>query len=170
MGEFGMPMEQLYMYTLLAAGALTVLCVFFGEVTEFKGTWPIFNPIVILAFFTFGSAIGFLLETATEFNEWSVLVMVVLAAAILDLLLYFVILLPVSSASTIHSEESLPGQLAKVVIPIPGGGCGEVVIETYSGVISKSATGYNNEAIAKDEKVMIVEVSEDIVYVKVCAS
>lgn len=167
MGVIGVPMEQLYMYTLLTAGALTVLCVFFGEVTEFKGIWPIFNPIVILSFVTFGSSIGFLLETATEFSEWSILGMAILAAALLDLLLYFLILLPVSSAATAHSEESLSGQVANVVIPIPVDGHGEVMIETYSGVISKPAAGYNNEAIAEDEKVIIVEVNEGTVYVQV---
>lgn len=170
MGVFGIPMEQLYMYTLLVAGALTVLCVFFGEVTEFKGIWPILNPIVILSFVTFGSAIGFLLETATEFNEWSILGMALLSAALLDLLLYFLILLPVSSAATIHTEELLSGQVANVVIPIPVDGYGEVMFESYSGVISKPAAGYNNEAIAKDEKVIIVEVSEGTVYVQVYAS
>ncbi|MCH4826504.1 MAG: hypothetical protein N2C11_04980 [Planococcus sp. (in: firmicutes)] len=170
MGLFGLPMEQLYMYILLAAGALTVLCVFFGEVAEFKSAWPLFSPIVILAFVTFGSAIGFLMETATEFNEWSVLGISVLAAAFLDLLLYFLILLPVSSATSAYSEESLSGQVADVSVPIPEGGYGEVIIETYSGVISKRAAGYNNEAIDRDEKVIIVEVSEGTFYVQTYTS
>ncbi|EGA91162.1 hypothetical protein GPDM_01345 [Planococcus donghaensis MPA1U2] len=170
MGLFGMPMEQLYMYILLVAGALTVLCVFFGEAVEFKSAWPLFSPIVILAFVTFGSAIGFLLETATAFNEWSVLWISILAAGFLDLLLYFLILLPVSSATSAHSEESLSGQVATVSVPIPKDGYGEVLIETYSGVILRRAAGYNNEAIAQDEKVMIVEVSEGTFYVQIYGS
>ncbi|ANU24409.1 hypothetical protein [Planococcus donghaensis] len=169
MGAFGLPMEQLYMYVLLAAGALTVLCVFFGESADFEHAWPLFNPIVLLAFVTFGSAIGFLLETAAEFTEWSVLGISVLAAGFLDLLLYFLILLPVSTAKNTRSVEPLSGQVAEVSVPIPEDGYGEVLIETYSGVISKQATGYNNEAIDRDEKVLIVEVNEGTLYVQVYA-
>ncbi|AQU78177.1 MULTISPECIES: hypothetical protein [Planococcus] len=168
MEVFGFPMEQLYMYILLAAGALTVLCVFFGEVAEFGEGFPVFNPIVILAFVTMGSAIGFLLETATTFDEWSVLGIAVVAAVLLDLLLYFFILLPLSSAesSIAYSEDSLPGQVANVITPIPVDGYGEVVLETYAGMISKRAAGYDNEAIGQDEKVLIVEVNDGTLYVR----
>ena len=165
---FGLPMEQLYMYILLAAGALTVFYVFFGDIADMGEALPIFNPTVILAFITFGAAIGLLLETATEFNSWSVLGIAAMGSAVLDLLLYFFILLPLSSAesSIAYSEESLPGQVAKVIIPIPVDGYGEVVLETYAGMISKRAAGYDNEAIDQDEKVLIIEVNDGTLYVQ----
>lgn len=165
---FGLPMEQIYMYVLLAAGALTVLYVFFGDIADFGEALPMFNPTVVLAFITFGAAIGFLLETATQFNEWSVLMIAAALAAVLDLLLYFFILLPLSSAesSIAYSEDSLPGQVANVIIPIPVDGYGEVVLETYAGVISKRATGYDNEAIGQDQKVLIIEVNDSTLYVQ----
>ncbi|ANU08970.1 hypothetical protein A1A1_10546 [Planococcus antarcticus DSM 14505] len=165
---FGMQMEQLYMYILLVAGALTVLCVFFGDIVDLRDALPIINPTVILTFITIGSAIGFLLETATEFNEWSVLAISAGFAFVLDLLLYVFILLPLSSVepTIAYSEESLPGKVADVTIPIPVDGYGEVILETYAGVISKRATGFDNEAIGQDEKVLIVEVSGDTLYVQ----
>lgn len=165
---FGLSMEQLYMYILLAAGALTVLYVFFGDIAELGEALPVFNPTVILAFITFGSAIGLLLETATTLNEWTVLGIAAGAAAILDLCLYFFILLPLSTAesSIAYSEDSLPGQVANVIIPIPADGYGEVVLETYAGMISKRATGYDNEAIGQDQKVLIIEVNNGTLYVQ----
>ena len=165
---FSLPMEQVYMYILLAAGALTVLYVFFGDIADPGDALPVFSPTVILAFITFSAAIGFLLEVATEFNEWSVLGIAAMAAVLLDILLYFFILLPLSSAeaSIAYSDESLPGQVAKVILPIPVDGYGEVVLETYAGMISKRATGYDNEAISQDEKVLIIEVNEGTLYVR----
>ena len=165
---FGLSMEQVYMYVLLIAGALTVLYVFFGDVANLEEALPIFNPTVVLTFITFGAATGFLLETATQFNEWSILVIAVAVAVALDLLFYFFILLPLSSAesSIAYSEESLPGQVANVIIPIPVDGYGEVVLETYAGIISKRATGYDNEAIDQDQRVLIIEVNDSTLYVQ----
>lgn len=167
---FGVSMEQLYMYILLAAGALTVLHVFFGGMIDLGDVLPAFNPTVILAFLTFGAAIGFLLETATAFDEWSVLGLAIMGATLLAILLYFFILLPLSSAESaiVHSEELLSGQVANVIVPIPEDGYGEVVLETYEGTISKRATSYDNEAIDRDEKVTIIEISNDTLYVQVC--
>ena len=45
-------------------------------------------------------------------------------------------------------------------MPIPVDGFGEVVIETTSGMISKRATGYDNEAIDYDETVLVVDVKD----------
>ncbi|MDQ0429694.1 hypothetical protein QOZ98_002522 [Planomicrobium stackebrandtii] len=168
MAVFGLPMEQLYMYVLLASGALTVLYVFFGDIADLKGGLPVFNLTVILAFIIFGSAIGFLMETATELSEWAILAISGGAATILTMVLYFLILLPLSAAESLsaYSEEPLPGQMANVIISIPVDGYGEVVLENCAGMISKRATGYNNEAISQDEKVLIVEVNDGTLYVQ----
>lgn len=165
---FGLSMEQLYMYVLLAAGAMTVLYVFFGDIANHGKPLPKLDPAVILTFITFGSAIGFLMETATEFNEWTVLAIAAGVAAVLALLLYYFILLPLSTADSSigYSEDPLPGQTAKVIIPIPVDGYGEVVLENCAGMISKRATGYDNESIGQDAKVWIVEVNNGILYVQ----
>ena len=76
--------------------------------------------------------------------------------------------MPLKSAevSLAYTEESLGGQVGKVIVPIPVDGYGEIVIETVNGIISKRATGFENEAIEYDEQVLIIEAKEGTVYVK----
>lgn len=165
---FGLSMEQLYMYTLIIAGALTVLYVFFGDVADTGDAIPFLNPTVILAFVTLLSASGYLLERASDWSSFAILGVSVVIAVILDILLYFFILLPLSSAeaSIAYTDDSLLGQVARVIIPIPVDGYGEVVIETYAGMISKRAAGFDNEAIAQDRQVLIIEVNDGTLYVR----
>lgn len=166
MNVFGIQVEQLYMYILLGAGALSVLCVFFGEDPEFGEVVSLFHPIVLFSFLTCGSAIGLLLEKATTLHEWLILGIAVLVALLFALVLHYLLLLPLSSASNTRTEDSLSGQVANVIVPIPADGYGEVVVETYAGRISKRATGYTNEAFDEHEKVVVLEVSEGILYVQ----
>ena len=165
---FGLAMEQLYMYTLLIAGALTVLYVFFGDVADGGEAMPFLNPAIVLAFFTLAAATGYLLEIGTGLNGWAILGISIAAAVFLDILLYFFVLLPLSSAeaSIAYTEESLLGQVARVIIPIPMDGYGEVVMETYGGMIAKRAAGYDNEAIGQDEQVLVIDVKDNTLYVR----
>ncbi|CAM5543074.1 Membrane protein YuaF OS=Lysinibacillus sphaericus OX=1421 GN=LS41612_15775 PE=4 SV=1 [Lysinibacillus sphaericus] len=65
---FGYSLEQIYLVVLIFAGLATILFMFFGEVVEGIGDGlPIFNPSVILSFFTFMSAAGFILEKLAFF-------------------------------------------------------------------------------------------------------
>ncbi|MGK7378941.1 hypothetical protein ACSFXN_13990 [Planococcus sp. 1R117A] len=165
---FGLSMEQLYMYTLLFAGALTVLYVFFGDIADAGDGLPFFNPTIILAFITLLAAAGYLLEVTTKLDSLAILGIAAVVALLFDILLYFFILLPLSSAesSIAYTDESLLGQVAKVIIPIPVDGYGEVIIETYGGIISKRATGFDNEAIGQDRQVLIIEVKDGTLYVR----
>lgn len=165
---FGLSMEQLYMYTLIIAGALTVLYVFFGDVADMGDAIPFLNPTVILAFVTLLSASGYLFERASDWSSIAILGVSAVIAVILDILLYFFILLPLSSAeaSIAYTDASLLGQVARVIIPIPVDGYGEVVIETYAGMISKRAAGFDNEAIAQDRQVLVIEVNDGTLYVR----
>lgn len=168
MEVFGLPIEQLYMYILIFSGALTVLYVFFGDVADVGDGVPFLNPAVLLAFFTLLSAGGYLLEAATDWSSPAILLAAAAGAFFLDLLLYFFVLVPLASAesSIAYTDESLAGQVAKVITPIPVDGYGEVVIETYGGIISKRATGYDNEAIEHGKSVLIIEVADGTLYVR----
>lgn len=68
--------------------------------------------------------------------------------------------------SLAYTEESLEGQVGKVIVPIPTNGYGEIVIESVNGIISKRATGFENEPIDYDQQVLIIEAKEGTVYVK----
>lgn len=142
---------------------------FFGEVVEGIGDGlPIFNPSVILSFFTLMSAAGFILEKLSFFpSVWNI-GMAAIIGVILSALFYLFILVPLKSAdvSLAYTEQSLEGQLGKVIVPIPEDGFGEVVIETTSGMIAKRAAGYDNEVIDYDSTVLIVEVKEGTLFVR----
>lgn len=165
---FGVGVEQIYMYGLLIAAGLTLLYVLFGDMADAGEGLPLLNPAVLLAFFTLFFATAFVLEKAGGLNSPSIILISATAAAVLDFLLYFFVLLPLKSAesSIAYTEESLLGQVARVIIPIPVDGYGEVVLETYGGMISKRAAGYDNEPIAQDEQVLIIEIADGTLYVR----
>ncbi|MEG0261310.1 MAG: hypothetical protein RR595_11595 [Lysinibacillus sp.] len=166
---FGYTLEQIYLVVLVLTGLATILYMFFGEMAEGIGEGiPILSPSVILPFITMVSATGFILEKLSFFTSGIHLFIAIIIGAILSTLFYLFILLPLKSAdvSLAYTEESLGGQVGKVIVPIPIDGFGEVVIETTSGVISKRATGYDNEAIDYETTVLIVEVKEGTLFVK----
>lgn len=169
MGVSGMVMEQLYFYALLIMGAVTILYVFFGDVAEGIGEGiPFFNPTVIMAFVTLFSASGYILEATTSWYSWIIIIASIFIGAILDILLYFFFLLPMSLAevSTAYTDESLAGETGKVITPIPTDGYGEIVIDTVHGLLSKRATGYDNEEIAYGKEVLVIDVKEGTFLVR----
>jgi len=166
---FGYTLEQIYLVVLIFAGLATILFMFFGDAVEGIGeTLPILNPSVILSFFTLMSAAGFILEKLAFFpSGWNIGVAAVIGV-FLSTLFYLFILVPLKSAdvSLAYTEESLEGQLGKVIVPIPSDGFGEVVIETTSGMIAKRAVGFDNEVIEYDTTVLVVEVKAGTLFVK----
>lgn len=166
---FGMPIMQVYLVALIIAGVASVLYILFGDIAEGIGeVSPLLDPAVILAFITFTSAVGYLLEFVTAWNSVLILVISLASAIVFDLLLYFFVLLPLRSAevSLAYTDASLMGQVGKVIVPIPVDGFGEIVIETVNGLISKRAAGYENSAIDYGKEVLIIEVREGTFIVK----
>ncbi|PAV28850.1 hypothetical protein CIL05_14585 [Virgibacillus profundi] len=164
---FGTSMETIYLTMLIIAGSLTVLYIFFGDILEGIGEAIGLNPALILAFITFFSASGYIFETVTSFSSLVIMVVSIISALLLDILLNIFVLIPLSSAeeSLSYTEESLKGRVGKIIIPIPENGFGEIVIESKSGMISKPATGYENEAIAGGKRVLVIEVKKGVLYV-----
>ena len=150
-------------------GAATILYVFFGDVAEGIGEGiPFLNPAILLAFGTLTSAAGYLLEVTTSWSSILILFAGIAVGIIVDIFLYFFVLLPMSSAevSLAYTDESLAGQVAKVITPIPSDGFGEIVIESISGVLHKRAAGYDNEEIEYGKEVLVIEVSEGTFLVR----
>ncbi|MGE7923522.1 hypothetical protein ACQKND_10065 [Viridibacillus arvi] len=166
---FGIAIQQVYLYSLIIFAVCMVLFLFFGDVIDGVGEGiPFFNPAVILSFLTFFAAIGFIFESLTSFSSIVIIAFATIISTVLSVLLYFFILLPLKSAevSMAYRDESLAGQIGKVIVPIPVDGFGEVVIETVNGLISKRAVGFDNEEIEYNQQVLIVEVKEGTVYVR----
>jgi hypothetical protein len=164
-----MPIVQVYLVVLIIAALATLLYIFFSDMAEGIGeVSPILDPAVVLSFITFVAAVGYILELVTAWNSGIILVIALSAAFVLDLLLYFFILLPLRSAevSMAYTDESLLGQVGKVIVPVPIDGFGEIVIETVSGLISKRAAGYENTAIEYGKEVLVIEVKNGTFIVK----
>ena len=169
MEVFGMPIISVYLTVLIIAGLATVLYIFFSDIAEGIGdASPFLDPAIILAFISFTSAVGYILELMTEWNHLLILIIALGAAAALDFLLYFFVLLPLKSAevSLAYTDESLTGQVGKVIVPIPVDGFGEIIIESVNGVIAKRAAGYENQAIDYGKEVLIIEVKDGTFIVK----
>ncbi|AMX00234.1 hypothetical protein [Rummeliibacillus stabekisii] len=161
--------EQWYLSLLIILAICMVFYLFFCDMVEGVGEGiPFLNPAVILAFLTFYTAMGWVLETFTALNSISIAIISVIAAIILDILLYYFVLIPLKSAevSMAYTEESLGGQVGKVIVPVPVDGYGEVVIETVNGIISKRAASYDLVEIPYDAKVLVIEVKESTVFVR----
>ena len=164
-----MTVEQIYLYVLLIVGAATILYVFFGDVAEGIGEGiPFLNPAIILAFMTLTSASGYLLEELTAWNSVVILIASAAIGVVADILLYFFVLLPMSSAevSLAYTDESLAGQVARVITPIPTDGFGEIVIDSISGLLHKRAAGYDNEEIDYGKEVLVIDVKEGTFLVR----
>lgn len=165
---FGTPIETIYLILLIISGSLTILYLFFGDVLEGLGEAAGFlNPILILAFITFFSAGGYILETVTSMNSFLIMGISALAALLLDTILNVFVLVPMSSAeqSLTYTEKSLEGRMGKVIISIPEEGFGEVVIESYSGMISKPAASLENTEIPEGTEILVIEVKDGVLHV-----
>lgn len=164
-----MPIVQIYLIALIIAGLATVLYIFFSDMTEGIGeAIPLLDPAVLLAFITFTSAAGFVMERTTTMSSSLILLLALAIATVLDFLLYFFVLLPLRSAevSLAYTDESLAGQVGKVIVPIPEDGFGEIVIETVNGILSKRAASYDNIAIDYGKEVLVIEVKDGTFIVK----
>ena len=166
---FGLPIVQFYLYALIILALITILYVFFSDIAEGIGEGsPFLDPAVVLSFLTFTAAAGYILELVVSWNSGIILIVALAIAFVLDLLLYFFVLLPLSSAevSLAYTDASLAGQVGKVIVPVPVDGFGEIVIETVNGLISKRASGYENSSIDYGKEVLVIDVKEGTLIVK----
>ncbi|WP_404452284.1 hypothetical protein LG329_18250 [Virgibacillus necropolis] len=165
---FGAPIETIYVILLIVAGSLTLLYILFGDILEGVGQSISFlHPALLLAFITFFSASGYVMELVTSISSLFIIVISIIIAFILDTLLNIFVLIPMASAeeSLSYTEESLVGRVGKIIIPIPENGFGEIVIESKSGMISKPASSYENTVIDEGMKVLVIEVKNGVLYV-----
>ncbi|GIN92181.1 putative membrane protein YuaF [Siminovitchia terrae] len=165
---FGMPIETIYLILLIVSGSLTILYLFFGDVLEGLGEATGFlSPILILAFITFFSAGGYILELLISLNSFLIMGIAAITAFLLDIILNVFVLVPMSSAeqSLSYTEKSLEGRIGKVIISIPEKGFGEVVIESYSGMISKPAASFEDMEIPEGSEVLVIEVKDGVLHV-----
>lgn len=167
---FGYSLEVIYLTILIVIGCCTVLYLFFADVADTSlDTIPIFDPTIILSFITFTAAAGYMFEHFTSFTSFIILVSALFIASIFTALLYFFLLVPLRSAevSLAYTDASLESQVARVIVPIPLDGYGEIVIEGGNGIIAKRAASYHNVEIPYDTHVLIIEIREGTAFVAI---
>lgn len=170
MDIFHLPLETIYLYTLIIAGSLTLLILFFQDV--FHGLSEVIpfsfvNPTLILSFLTIFSASGYIGEIATPLSNPVIALLSFVLSVFLVSLLYFFILVPLSSAeeSLVYRESDLKGRIGRVITSVPKDGYGEVIIEGIGGAISKSAVSFDQEQIKYGTAVLVIDVKDGVLFV-----
>ncbi|GIO21683.1 NfeD family protein [Oceanobacillus sp. J11TS1] len=165
---FGYAMQDLYLWVLIIAAILTVVVLLFGDLLDgIFEAFPFLHPVLILSFFIFLSAIGYVLEWFMNWPSIVILITASILSIIFVTLLHLFVLVPIRSAeqSWGYSEEDLVGGIGTAIVSIPIDGYGEVMIKRKSGVISKPAVSYDNEEIPQGERVLIIEIKDGVFYV-----
>lgn len=165
---FGYAIQDLYLWVLIIAAILTAVVLLFGDLLDgiFESV-PFLHPVIVLSFFIFLSAIGYVLEWFMNWGSLVILIVSSILSIIFVSLLYIFVLVPIRSAeqSWGYSEEALMGSVGTVIVSIPIDGYGEVMVQWKSGVISKPAVSYDNEALPQGERVLIIEIKDGVFYV-----
>ncbi|WP_368900670.1 hypothetical protein [Oceanobacillus oncorhynchi] len=165
---FGYAIQDLYLWILIIAAILTVVVLLFGDLLDgiFESI-PFLHPVLVLSFFIFLSAMGYILEWFMDWSSIVILIIASISSIIFVTLLHLFVLVPIRSAeqSWGYSEDALIGSVGTAIVSIPIDGYGEVMVQWKSGVISKPAVSYDNEAISQDERVLIIEIKDGVFYV-----
>ncbi|MGG3626347.1 NfeD family protein [Bacillus gobiensis] len=166
----GTPIATIYLTTLIIAGALTLLFLFFGELFEGLGEAlpiPFFSPALILAFITFFSASGYIFEALLPISSLLIIFISIILSIFLVTLLNVFVLIPLSAAeeSIAYREEDLKGRIGRVITSIPIDGYGEVVLEGKGGTISKSAVSFDNLPIPYGTTILVIEIESGVLSV-----
>ena len=164
---YGVPLETVYLYGLIFSGGLTFLIILFNDAFSGLELPDLLNPTLIFSFFTIFFASGFLFESITDIQAGLIAGLSFFISLVTVTLLNVFVLIPISmaEASLTYHDNDLRGRIARVLTTIPLDGFGEVLIESTSGSISKTAASFKNESIAAETKVLIIEVKNGVVYV-----
>ncbi|MCM3029203.1 hypothetical protein [Niallia sp. MER 6] len=162
---FGVSIISIYLAVLVISAVLILFSIFFSDIIH--ADIGILNPTLLLSFLTILSACGYLLERYSGMNSLLILGLSAIAALIAAICFHFFVLIPLSSAeeSLVYNEESLKGRIGKVITAVPKDGFGEIMIESTSGHISKTAASFYNEVIENGTETIVVEVRDRICYV-----
>ncbi|MEK4424664.1 hypothetical protein [Solibacillus sp. FSL K6-1523] len=167
---FGFSIELIYLTILIGIGCLTVVYLLFADVADgaLDGI-PFLDPAVILSFITLISAAGYLFERFFSFSSGVNLIIAIIIACIFTALIYYFLLVPLRSAevSLAYTDESLEGQVGKIIVPVPLNGFGEMVIESVNGIISKRTASYHGVEIPYDTQVLIIEMKDGTAFVAI---
>jgi membrane-bound ClpP family serine protease len=166
-------MEVFFWCCFLTGVMFTLITLLFGELLSGWADSLAGHPIVFLqpvvwvgALTSFGGA-GILLVRYAPFGAIFILLAAALLATALSMLVWFVYVTPMrrSQNSTGFSMNELVGKIGDVCVPIPERGFGEVIIKVGAGVTNQVAAGFDGVSIGSGQKVVVVHVKQDVLYV-----
>ncbi|MBP1989298.1 NfeD family protein [Paenibacillus eucommiae] len=166
-------METFFWGCFITGILFTIVTLLFGEVlsgwADTLAGHPIafLQPVVWVGGVTAFGGTGILLLKYSPLGGFLSLVVAGILAVFLSALLWFLYVKPVqrSENSTGFSMKELVGRIGEVVVPIPDRGYGEVMIKVGSGITNQIAAGFEGTAIADGERVVVVEVKEQVLFV-----
>lgn len=115
---------------------------------------------------SFGGA-GVLLIRYSDLPTAGVIAAAVAAALLISAALHFLYVKPMrnSENSIGFSMNEYVGMIGEVTIPIPGKGCGEVMVRMGASNTCQIATSFDAEWIATGRRVVVVEAHSDLLVV-----
>jgi cytochrome c biogenesis factor len=165
-----MELSTVFLYIFCGTLAVMLLNLFFGHFIDhlFNVADGYFNTTSTLCFVGVTSAIGYFLSKHTSLSTFIILVIGILVSLILTVVLNTFVFVPLSKmeSSTAFRIEDMRGLVGEVTLTIPANSIGEVMIKTPMGIVSRTAVSFNKVDIALWEKVLIVDVVDNIFHVE----
>ncbi len=125
------------------------------------------HPMVIVGGITVFGGSGILLSQYTPLVPGLVALFSLLSALIMSVLVYFAYVRPMKNSenSIGYSVQDLVGKIGEVVIPVPGNGCGEVLVRIGAGNTNQIAASLDGEGLPMGSRVVVAEVKDHVLYV-----
>ncbi|UVI27865.1 NfeD family protein [Paenibacillus spongiae] len=170
-------MEALFWSCLVGGVLFAVVSVIFGDwlsmaldgmldFLSFDGHhW--LQPMSIVGGITVFGGTGLLLHRYSPLGSAAIIVLSILIAIAAAILVYYLYIRPMerSENSTGYSMKELTGAIAEVLVPVPIGGYGEVMIKVGAGRTNHIAASYEGENIPAGTRVVVVDVKDGAVMV-----
>lgn len=133
----------------------------------FHVSFDFIQPVVIRSAITILGGTGILLTEYTTMSTVQTFVISLLSAVVFSIPVYFIYVKPMKNVenSIGFSIKELIGKTGEVIVPIPIGGYGQILLKTVSGYTHEPATSLKGEAIRKGEIVEILDVKNNVLYV-----
>ncbi|MCT2536195.1 NfeD family protein [Aquibacillus koreensis] len=150
-----------------------MISLFLGDVLDgvldsiFDSIGEFFNPLLLFSTLAVIGGSGVLFTKYTGLSGAYVLLISLVIGLGAYLLIYYFLVIPLSNAeaSSSFSVQELEGKLGEVITTIPANGYGEIFIESPNGSRSETAKSFDEVEIKQGQKIVVVEVIDQILYV-----
>ncbi|WP_168121981.1 protease [Paenibacillus sp. HB172176] len=170
-------METLFMTCLVGGILFALISLIFGDLLSHAldgalnfisaDSLSFLQPMTLVGGITVFGGAGYLLTKYSMLGAAAVVVLALLIAIAAGTAVFFLYVRPMensenSIAFTLRSLSGLPGE---VIVPIPAGGYGEVLVRAGGGVTNQIAASFDGVPIASGSRIVVVEVKDSVMYV-----